>query len=189
MAVILACDSAHVPHRTAYLKTWEGSHSSAKTIEERIGRVMQQPGQQPLRPTPVQGSSELQQLLDLVRLSNMHHGRSAFNSVPGGQAPYLPEFSLYNAAQLSGLLNNHAAPQNEQLAQLQQWQTMQNQQQGQQNQQAPALSGSAQPALPESSTSRSSLQKGIPKADKSSNAYATRHQAAEQRRRTRINDR
>ena len=145
---------------------------------------MQQPGQQPLRPIPVQGSSELQQLLDLVRLGNMHAGRSAFNSVPSAQPPYLPEFSLYNAAQLSGLLNNqhhgqHQAPQPE----LQQWGNLP----GQANQ--AALSGSAQPALPESSTSRSSLPKGVVRGDKGSNAYATRHQAAEQRRRTRINDR
>ena len=147
---------------------------------------MQQSGQQPLRPIPVQGSSELQQLLDLVRLGNMHAGRSAFNSVPSAQPPFLPEFSLYNAAQLSGLLNNqhhnqHQAPQPDQLQQP--WGNLP----GQANQ--AALSGSAQPALPESSTRRSSLPKGVVRGDKSSNAYATRHQAAEQRRRTRINDR
>ena len=169
-------------------RPWQAVLEGPRTSQPKVlAQGMQQPGQQPHRPIPVQGSSELQQLLDLVRLSNMHHGRSAFNSVSGGQPPFLPEFSLYNAAQLSGLLNNHGQhAQNDQLAQLQQWQNMQNQQ----NQATgAALSGSAQPALPESSTSRSSLQKGLPRPDKSSNAYATRHQAAEQRRRTRINDR
>lgn len=153
---------------------------------------MQQPGQQPLRPVPVQGSSELQQLLDLVRLGNLHTGRSAFNSVSNGQPPFMPEFSLYNAAQLSGLLSNHSQQQQQQggqadqLAQFQQWQTLQNQQ-NQAN--AAALFGSGQPAVPETSMSRSSLPKANSRGDKSSNAYATRHQAAEQRRRTRINDR
>lgn len=142
---------------------------------------MQRPGQHPVRPLPIQGQPDLQQLLELARASGMQQSRSAFSTVPGGAAPF-PEFSLYNAAQLSGLLGNNAGVQLDQLAQIQQLQNLQSQAG------AAALLGSGQ-AVPESSTSRNSAGKGVSRGDKSSSAYASRHQAAEQRRRTRINDR
>lgn len=139
---------------------------------------MQRNSQHPVRPLPVAGgTSELEQLFKLARTGGLQQ-RSAFNTV--GSAPsFLPEFSLYNAAQLSGLLNNNTSAQLEQLAQLQQLQNLQNTQ--------ATLLGSAQ--QPESSVSRNSQGKGNSRGDKSSSAYASRHQAAEQRRRSRINDR
>jgi hypothetical protein len=156
---------------------------------------MQQQGQQGLaRPIPLpaqQNQNDLQQLLELVRMGGMQqNNRSAFSSLGVVQAPTLPEFSLFNNLQSSGLFKNQQV-QNDQLVQLQQWQNLQAMQ-NLQRQAAPTvpglnLFGSAQTQTPASSGT--SLSRGASKGDKHSNAYASRHQAAEQRRRTRINDR
>ena len=65
---------------------------------------MQPHGQNPVRPVALQGQTELAQLFDLVR-AQQQGNRSAFSSIPT-QQPILPEFSLYHAAHLSGLLGN-----------------------------------------------------------------------------------
>lgn len=128
---------------------------------------------------PLQGGSDIQQLLELARAGALN--RSAFTSV-GGAPGFLPEFSIYSTAQLSGLLGGNGNLQLDQLAQLQQLQNLQSQ--------AALALGPGQQAQPESSgLSRNSQGKTSSRGDKSSSAYASRHQAAEARRRTRINDR
>ena len=141
--------------------------------------AMQRQPQQPLRPMPLQGSSDIQQLLDLARAGALN--RSAFTTV-GGTPSFLPEFSIYSTAQLSGLLGGNGNLQLDQLSQLQQLQNLQNQ--------ATLALAPGQQAQPENSgLSRNSQGKSSSRGDKSSTAYASRHQAAEARRRTRINDR
>ena len=74
-------------------------------------RSMQQPGRGLTSSTPLQQNqnNDLQQLLELVRLGNLQNGanRSAFSSLGSAQqAPTLPEFSLFNNLQNSGLFHN-----------------------------------------------------------------------------------
>ena len=148
---------------------------------------MQPHGQTPVRPVPLQGGADLQQLLEIVRVQQQQQSqqpnRSAFSTLPTQQA-LLPEFQLYHAAQLSGLLvNNNQANAGEplQLAQLQQLHNLSNQ--------ANILNVPGG-SLPDSSTTRNPPARPASRSnEKSSTAYASRHQAAEQRRRNRINDR
>ena len=129
---------------------------------------------------PLHGAADLQQLLNAARQGSLQQNRSAFSSVPG--TGIIPEFNLYSQFQLAAALANTGNPQMDPLAHLQQLQQLQ--QQG-----AAALLG-APHAVPESSTttSRNSQGRGTSQSRGNSN-YASRHQAAEQRRRTRINDR
>ena len=110
-------------------------------------------------------------------------GRSAFTAVPPTSGLY-PDLALFSQF-------NHLFPQGSAggidpsvLSLLGQQQQQQQQHAQQQQQQQQASAGQTEAA-------RASGARGKPKAgdNKTSSAYASRHQAAEQRRRTRINDR
>ena len=113
-------------------------------------------------------------------------GRSAFTAVPptSGLYPDLALFSQFNHLFPQGSAGGIDPSVLSLLGQQQQQQQQQAQQQQQQQQQQQASAGQTEAA-------RASGARGKPKAgdNKTSSAYASRHQAAEQRRRTRINDR
>lgn len=112
-------------------------------------------------------------------------GRSAFTAVPptSGLYPDLALFSQFNHLFPQGSAGGIDPSVLSLLGQQQQQQAQQQQQQAQQQQQ--------QASAGQTEAARASGARGKPKAgdNKTSSAYASRHQAAEQRRRTRINDR